>query len=389
MLHFKSRTYISGIVNCYTFVTLEMSESNGDRVFNELRRGLLNGDFGEAGSGFLTVRELCARFGIAHNTGFRVMSRLHGEGLIVKSGRAYKVLGAGGVNEGASEEGSATDMKKPVLIGFLATCLESPYFAKLAAYAEDFANSIGASLVIASSNYDFEKEKERLNMFCQHGVSGILVCPWASTPEQEAFYGSLPVPCVMVGRSLKSVQYDSVLVDNYRAGREVARHLVESGAGCFAYVGQSGKPNDSRLEGFRAGLLEAGHSLPDKDIFLMEYANSGECNFMMYNLLLRKRRRRLGVFCYHDLFALRLLNLCHSLNIKVTDEVAVVGFDDLPIASECWPPLTSVSYPVREMAQLAFEALYSRIRLGIPDKGFTRFLDTKLMIRQSTRTLEH
>ena len=348
---------------------------------NELRQALRNGEFGEPGGSFLTVRELCARFGIAHNTGFRVISKLRDEGLLAKMGRAYKVAG---LERGEPGNASVSDERAPVLIGFLATCLESPYFAKLATYAEDFAHSVGASLVIASSNYDFEKEKERLKMFCRHGVSGILVCPWASTPEQEAFYGTLPVPCVMLGRNLKSVEYDAVLVDNYRAGREVARHLIKSGTGDFAYIGQSGKPSDSRLEGFRAGLIESGHAIPQKNVFLMEYANSGECNFMMNNLLLRKRHRRLGVFCYHDLFALRLLNLCHSLNIKVPDEVAIVGFDDLPVASECWPPLTSVSYPVKEMAQLAFEALYSRIRLGISDKGFTRFLDTKLVIRQTT-----
>ena len=104
----------------------------------------------------------------------------------------------------------------------------------------------------------------------------------------------------------------------------------------------------------------------------------------MAKLLKKKRSGRLGIFCYHDLFATRAINLCHELEIRIPEDVAIAGFDDLPIASETYPPLTTVSYPVRDIARLAFETLYTRIKFHSLNSGVRRYLDSKLVIRRST-----
>ena len=80
-----------------------------------------------------------------------------------------------------------------------------------------------------------------------------------------------------------------------------------------------------------------------------------------------------------------MLNLCHRMGLAVPEEIAVAGFDDLPAAAESYPPLTSVSYPVRDMARLAFESLYARIRFGGIGGGILRYLDSRLIVRGSTR----
>ena len=101
-------------------------------------------------------------------------------------------------------------------------------------------------------------------------------------------------------------------------------------------------------------------------------------------LLKKKRKGRLGLFCYHDLFAVRAINLCHELGFQVPGDVAVAGFDDLPVASEMYPPLTSVSYPIQDMVRLAFESLYARIKFGRIGSGICRYLDSTLIVREST-----
>ncbi|MBR4222461.1 MAG: substrate-binding domain-containing protein [Victivallales bacterium] len=104
----------------------------------------------------------------------------------------------------------------------------------------------------------------------------------------------------------------------------------------------------------------------------------------MHRLLTKRRTGRLGLFCYHDLFAIRAINLCHQLGIQVPAEVAIAGFDDLPAAAETYPALTTVSYPVQDMARLAFETLYTKIRFGKLGGGISRYLDSELVIREST-----
>lgn len=352
-----------------------MSDSKAEKIFREIAAGIASGELGRSGDRFLTVRELCERNGVALKTAFRIFGRLKEEGIIEKHGRTYRI---------APLLPASPESARPLLLGFLATSLENPYFAKLAYHAEEFAHSIGASLIIASSNYDFSTECERLRMFCRQGVAGILICPWASTPEDEAFYASLPVPFVMVGRKLENCDCDAVLVNNRKGAEMMARHLLEEGVTEFAYVGQRGKLDDRRLFGFRAELFAAGFALPERNVLRIDIQRPEECRRAMRALLTRKRSGRLGVFCYHDLFAIRALNLCHQLGLRVPEEVAVAGFDDLPMAQETCPPLTSVSYPVGDMARLAVESLYARIKFHNAGGGISRYLDSRLVVREST-----
>ena len=352
-----------------------MTETKTTRIVEELKADIASGKIGRIGDRFLTTREICDRKQISLKTAFQILTRLREDGILEKVGRDYRL---------ASVFAPSDRTEKPLLIGFLATCLESPYFAKLACHAEEFAHSIGASLIIASSNYDFETECERLKMFCRQGVAGILICPWASTSEQEAFYADLPVPYVMLGRKLETADCDAVLVNNQKAAQNTARHLLEQGIREFAYIGQCGKVHDQRLFGFRAELAAAGITLTESNILRIDSQNPEECRKAISRLLKKKRSGTLGLFCYHDLFAIRAIGLCHQLGLRIPQDVAVAGFDDLPAAAETWPPLTSVSYPVQDMARLAFESLYTRIKFGRIGGGICRYLDSRLIVREST-----
>ena len=351
-----------------------MSFSKSEKILQEIYSDLQSGLLGAPDSRFLTTRELVSQKGISLKTAFRIIEKLRDSGVIRKVGRDYRIVRVKPIQK----------QENRMLLGFVATCLESPYFAKLACQAEELAHSIGASLIIASSNYDFKTECERLQMFCRQGVAGVIICPWASTPQEESFYQTLDVPYVMLGRCPETISCDAVLVDNQRAAQQMAEHLVQQGCREFAYIGQSGKRNDKRLLGFRAGLLEHGILLDQENILRSDYHSAEKSRFEIQQLLERKHSGRLGIFCYHDLFATRTLNLCHELGIKVPEEVSVAGFDDLPVASEIYPSLTTISYPVNDMARIAFETLYTRIKFHTSGGGICRYLDSELVIRKST-----
>lgn len=351
-----------------------MSVSKSGKILQEIYSELRTGQLGQPDERFLTTRELVEKKAVSLKTAFRIIEKLRDSGVIRKVGRDYRIARLQPIQK----------QDNRMLLGFVATCLESPYFAKLACHAEELAHSIGASLIIASSNYDFKTECERLQMFCRQGVAGIIICPWASTPKEEAFYKTLDVPYVMLGRCPETISCDAVLVDNQKAAQQMAEHLVKQGCREFAYIGQAGKQNDKRLLGFRAGLLEHGILLNQENIIHSDYHSAEKNREEIQHLLKRKHPGRLGVFCYHDLFATRTLNLCHELGIKVPEEVAVAGFDDLPVASEIYPPLTTVSYPVSDMTRIAFETLYTRIKFHTLSSGICRYLDSELVIRKST-----
>lgn len=350
-------------------------ETKQDRVVEELLDEIASGRHGSFGEVFMTTRDLAAYKNVSLKTAFSILNRLRERGVLEKSGKRYLIHNAVPVR--------AESSGKRLLIGLVVTSLDSPYFARLARYAEEFAHSIGAGLLIASSNYDFSIERERLEMFCQQGASGLLICPWADGDE-ENFYPTLPIPYVMIGRCLKTLKADTVLVNNQLAAQKVAEHLAGQGYREFAYIGQSGTPQDPRLSGFRFGLMECGCSLPGKNILRINYGDTEALNNGIETLL-KNRTSPLGLFCYHDLFASAAVSACLRRGVKIPEEVGIAGFDDLPIAAELYPPLTSVRYPLKDMARLACETLFARINLGSrKEEGIRRYLDSELVIREST-----
>ena len=347
-----------------------MSGLKGERIKEELVKEIISGTMGSSGTAFMTTRELVVRKGVSLKTAHRIVGMLRDAGYLELHGKRHYI-------KYSAESAGKT------LIGLLVTCLENPFFSSLSRSIEEAAATMNMELVIAASNYDLKSEREKLEMFCRRGVSGIIICPWG-IEENEAFYKELPVPCVFIGRSLKNEKVDTVLVNDQLAAQKVAEHFIECGFKDFAYVGPAGLSNDQRLLGFRNGLANNSIILQQKNILHLENTNSQHDLEFMTDFF-GTRSERLAVFCFHDLFAVRVLNSCSKLGIKVPDEVAIAGFDNLPIASEVYPALTSISYPIRDMARIAFETLAAKILSIGTAPGIARYLEPELIVRESTK----
>ena len=347
-----------------------------DKLIVVVMSDIAEGKYGKAGDRFITMREMTIQKQISLKSAFTLFGRLKEAGAIAKERKWYIIKNTNSTK--------STTKKAPPLIGCVVTSLSSPFFADLARYLEEAVHDFGANLLLASSEYDFEREKERIESFLKCGVSGFFICPWADAAN-EPYYKSLPVPAVVIGRHLEQVEMDTVMVDNLRAARSVADHLMERGCEEFAYIGQRGVHADERLFGFRAELMTHGIQLENRNIVLTEYNHPDMCDRDITDLLSNRRRgRKLGLFCYHDLFASRAMLLCHKMNIDIPRSVSIVGFDDLPIAPEISPPLTTVRYPIEAMARIATETLYASVKIKGAGDPVCRYLDSELIIRKST-----
>ena len=345
-----------------------------ERIIHELRREIADGIHGGLGAPFMTTRYLMTYKNVSLKTAHRILGQLCSEGVLEVCGKRYRIKSANGEQE-----------KR--LIGLLLTRLDNPYFSNLASALEEIVRMRGCDLAIAVSNYDGELEREQINNFLRNGVSGIIACPW-SLSANESLYASLSVPLVLIGRTLPRVKTDAVLVDNLTAAKDAAKHLLSVPCEEFLYIGPRDLPDDQRLAGFCEGLERSGKPLPREHIFLL----SDERNIpeRLRDLLLKKSKAgiRVGVFCYHDLYAARFIQLCHEEKIAIPDDCAVCGFDNLPTASAIWPPLTSVAYPMREIASLAADMLFGRMdgtRSGI---GEIKLLAPELIKRSSSKKIK-
>ena len=175
-----------------------------------------------------------------------------------------------------------------------------------------------------------------------------------------------------------------MLVNNYPAARKVAAHLVRQGYREFVYIGPKELDNseDIRFSGFRDGLARDGHSLRKEDVIRVGIQNANSGAQALAERLAR-RKKPVGIFCFHDLFGVMAVRTCARLKLDIPKEAGVAGFDNLPVASCLIPTLTTVGYHVGEMAEVAVRLLVDRME-GRAPKDVNYYLEPSLIVRAST-----
>ena len=175
---------------------------------------------------------------------------------------------------------------------------------------------------------------------------------------------------------------DLVAVNNIGAGRQIARHLHERGYRRIAFLMENRNPLananwSNRLFGLAGELALRGGKESVRQLAFSP--NDGNA----VAKLLRRRTRPDAIVCGNDEQAERLMGTISRLGKRVPDDVAVVGFDDMPFARAAIPPLTTVSQPVRKLAGTAFKLLLARIRYPNNDPREI-LLDAPLVVRSTT-----
>ncbi len=171
----------------------------------------------------------------------------------------------------------------------------------------------------------------------------------------------LGLPTVLV--DVRHPGLDSVHTDDAAGGRLVAGHLLERGHRRFAFLGEAQasdryvSPTQSRLEGYRSALAEAGHELADRDMRLVRHRSRDA--FAAAGKLLNRPDRPTAVFAADDILAAGVLRAARDLGLAVPADVAVAGFDDGEPAEVIG--LTTVRQPLEESGRAAMERLIQQL----------------------------
>jgi DNA-binding LacI/PurR family transcriptional regulator len=214
---------------------------------------------------------------------------------------------------------------------------------------------------------DDPQEEQRTVRYLTGGhVDGVILVSLHGNDPLPSELAARRVPLVVVGRPL-GVEVDHVDADNRGGAALATRHLLEGGRRRIATI--TG-PADmvagiDRLAGYRDALSEAGVPVDPELIAVGDFTHEGGTAAM--ERLLATRPDLDAVFCASDLMAVAALGVLQSDGRRVPDDVAVVGYDDAPIATTTRPPLTSIRQPVeemgREMVHLLVESMERRDRV--------------------------
>jgi DNA-binding LacI/PurR family transcriptional regulator len=279
-------------------------------------------------------------------------------------------------------------MGRTQTIGVVVTTITDPFIAEIVQSIESTALRSGYSVILASSQSEPEREIAAVETLHSKRVDGVIVASSRVGAYYQDHLERLGAPVVLVNsHSEQRGPYTfSVRVDNRHGGYLATRHLVEAGHQRIAYV--RGAPDHSddlaRLEGYQQALCEVGID-PDPALVVPGTGRAGGGERALPALLALSDCPT-AVFCYNDMTAVGLLRAARRQGISIPRDLAVVGFDDVPLASYVVPSLSTVAQPKHKMGQRATEMvldllLGSRQVMGAPSNVT---MQGKLIIRESS-----
>jgi DNA-binding LacI/PurR family transcriptional regulator len=269
------------------------------------------------------------------------------------------------------------------LVGLIIPDIQNPFYAEIARGVEDAAYAAEYALLLCNSDENPDKEQFYLDVMRSESVDGIVLPPFEETDTAVADIIKTGMPVVCVDRSLSKVKTDLVEVDNYRGAFEAVSHLIEKGHRSIGLIEGRTQVSTSRerRRGYLDALNEAGIS-PRKDL-MREGDFRQESGRVLATELLSLKKPPTALFAVNNLMTVGALNAVHERNLRVPQDVAIVGFDDLPWAEALDPPLTVVRQPAYEVGKQAMELLLKRIMEPTRPTVTMRLLP-QLIIRRSS-----
>jgi DNA-binding LacI/PurR family transcriptional regulator len=243
-------------------------------------------------------------------------------------------------------------------VGVILDDLANPFFAEIAGGIEQLASELGYQLLLGSGGRQARRERAALATLLEYRVDGIiLVSPRMPTPEIAA--AAFEAPLVIVGRRIRSVAADCVLINEAHGTELVLSHLAGLGHTEIVHVdGGSGAGGPQRraayLRGMRARRLGSRARVISGDF-------TEEAGVSAAQLLLAEDELPTAVFAANDMVAAGLLSGFDRAGVDVPGEISIVGYDNIAIAHLAHVSLTTVDQPRVEMGALALELLLDRI----------------------------
>lgn len=272
------------------------------------------------------------------------------------------------------------------LIALAVPELDSPYFAELARHIMYAAEARGWTVLIDQTDGRAEREKLVMDGIRAHLIDGVIFSPIASGPRELAARRDT-TPMVLLGERVHDGTIDHVGIDNVAAAEAAVAHLVGLGRRRIAAIGEQrhrrGETARLRLQGYAAGLAAAG--LPfDPSLVMPSTGYHRADGAAAMTELLELAEPPDAVFCFNDLLAIGALRTLRDSEVRVPEDVAVVGFDDIEESSYTTPGLTTIHPDKARIASTAVALLAARLEDGADGASREVTEPFHLVIRHST-----
>jgi LacI family transcriptional regulator/LacI family repressor for deo operon, udp, cdd, tsx, nupC, and nupG len=268
------------------------------------------------------------------------------------------------------------------LIGLVIPDIQNPFFADVTRGVEDLARDHDYALILSNSDEDPDRQRVALDTLQTEDVDGVIVPPVRLDDSAVEDLAESDVPVVCVDRGMPDPSVDTIRSANREGAYDAVTHLIEQGHTRIAFIGGIARTSTSteRRRGYEDALRD--HEIPVESSLIKEGDPRRERGKHQTEALLDLGRPPTALFTGNNLTTLGALAALNERGVAVPDEMALVGYDDIPWAQALNPPPTVIDQPAYEMGHRAAELLLRR--LENPDRSPTVVtLQPKLVIRRS------
>ena len=292
--------------------------------------------------------------------------------------------------------GSARNLKNPSVqfpsIGLLIRELDNPFYTGIALGVREYASSRGYLVLAASSEGDHTYEEEITDSFTAKDIKGAIIAPvLEGTAEIEHLFRlkMINFPFVLL-ENIKSIQANVVSIDNIRVMKEALKYLMDNGHSRIIHFAgpKHASHTYERIDGFRRAYSES-HLAFNSNMIIHVGAHLEDGHKACLDYFQNRRREDFptAIVCYNDLVALGVMSALSEMNIKVPDEISIVGNDDIPFSTHIPVDLTTIRAPLLELGRKAAEILINNIESSTPLPIENIVLHAEFIVRESTKPL--
>ena len=268
-------------------------------------------------------------------------------------------------------------------IGAIVPTLGLGIFAEGVEALQNRLSESGYTLFIANSQYDQRRELQELQSLIERGIDGIVLVGASQAPELRTLVQQAGVPVITTYVSKAQGGIPAIGIDNHRATRELTQYLLSLGHvrfGAIANVPPSNDRSRARLDGIKKALADAGIRLEPTQIIRADFSLAQGRSALRQ--LMSDHPDTTAVICTTDTLAIGAMAEARKLGLDIPRQLSITGFDDVEIAAQVDPPLTTISVPAAEIGRGAADYLINAIA-GLPIPKSVQ-LPYRLIMRGST-----
>ena len=348
----------------------------------EIIRGMVASPNLSVGGGIPSERDLAKKYEISRGTVRRAISDLVAEGVLFpQRGKGTFIGEAQGLG---SKNLSGLSKIIALVIPYIPR--RQSMCSQILIGAEEAARLNGYYLIVSISNDDFNREKEIVRDLLETGVSGLIIYP--AHPDFETDKQHIvelvekEFPFILIDRFFRDLTTDYVVTDNEAGAYRAVTHLIELG---HQRIGHITAPEvkvtsvEDRLVGYKKALIDHGLPFEQSLIGKTEGHQEGELR-----AFIREIQLPAAFFCLHDFLAIQTMKIIKEEGMKIPDDIAIVGYDDMEAFLPHDTGLTTVRQPFYEVGKTAVAKLLKKVRKEIKPETVQRVvLTSKLVIRES------